>query len=206
MIHHQIANNMKTGIPIQSKWFLLFTVLLLGYALQAQDKWSFSIKSGMGIPTHDLGNTDIKPGFGYEGVLGFQFSNNFSAYAGWSHQLFPADDLFAGQALDFEETGYTIGIQFTYPAEAHEVHYSLSAGILYNHIEAENADGDIVGDSGHELGAQLEALIAIPLSNTLYLIPYVRYRTLDTDITIDEVTTPTVLTYIGVGTGVKWTF
>jgi hypothetical protein len=174
--------------------------------MQAQDKWSISIKAGMGIPTRELGHTEIQPGFGYEGVLGFQFAENFTAYAGWSQQFFPTNEKFAGLDLDFEETGYTAGIQFTYPADVHEVQYTLGAGLLYNHIEAENETGDVAGDSGHELGAQLEGMLAIPVSNTLYIIPYVRYRTLDTDITIDEVTTPTVLTYIGVGAGVKWTF
>jgi hypothetical protein len=82
----------------------------------------------------------------------------------------------------------------------------MAVGILYNHIEAEGTGGDIIADSGHELGAQIEAMMAIHLSQTLFLIPYARYRVLDTDLTIDEVTTPTVLNYIGIGTGIKWTF
>jgi hypothetical protein len=194
----------------QAKW-MMRTLSILGMILihlhsQAQDKFSLSIKAGIGVPTHELGGTELKPGFGYEGTMGYQITNFVSAYAGWSQQFFAAKGSFQGLNLDFEETGYTVGIQFTYPAQPDEVHYSLAAGILYNHIEAENADGDVVADSGHELGAQFEGTIAIPISNTLYLIPFARYRTLDTDITIDDHTTATVLTYIGLGTGVKWTF
>ena len=197
---------MKSVMQFNCRWWLFAAIFFATFQVQGQDKWSISLKAGLAVPTHDLGNTEILPGVGYEGVLGFQFAENFSAFAGWSHQFFPADDLFAGQELDFEETGYSAGIAFSYPAQADEVRYSLGAGILYHHIEAENTDGDVVADSGHELGFQVEGTIGIPLSNTLSLIPFARYRTLDTDITIDEVTTPTILSYIGVGAGVKWVF
>lgn len=184
---------------------VLALILIQCYG-QAQDKFSLAVKAGVGVPTHELGGTKINAGFGYEGVLGYQLTEVISAYAGWSHQFFTGKDLFQGHNLDFEETGYTVGLQFTYPAAPDEVQYSLAAGMLYNHIEAENSDGDVVADSGHEVGAQIEGSIAIPFSNTIYLIPFARYRTLDTDITIDEHTTPTVLTYIGIGTGIKWRF
>lgn len=198
---------MKNAIPIACKsWLIICSLIMIQGYLQAQDKFSLSLKTGVAIPTRELGGTELKPGFGYEGVMGYQFSNSFSAYAGWSHQFFAAKEKFAGLDLDFEETGYTAGIQFSYPAYGQDVHYSMAVGILYNHIEAEGTGGDIIADSGHELGAQLEAMMAIHLSQTLFLIPYARYRILDTDLTIDEVTTPTVLNYIGVGTGIKWTF
>jgi hypothetical protein len=196
---------MKTNYSILS-WFSVAFLLLFSISSHAQDKFSFSIKAGLGIPTQDLGNTEIKAGFGYEGVMGYQMTSLLSVYAGWSHQFFAADEQFAGLDLDFEETGYTAGLQFTYPAEVAEVQYAMSVGLLYNHIEAEDPGGEIIADSGHELGAQIEGLVAIPLSQTLYLIPFARYRMLDTDLTIDEVTTPTNLNYISIGTGIKWTF
>ena len=198
---------MKNAISTAFKsWLIIGSLFIMTSSLMAQDKFSFSIKAGVGIPTRDLGDTELKPGLGYEGVMGYQLGDNFSAYAGWSHQFFAAKENFAGLKLDFEETGYTAGIQFSYPAYGEDVHYSMGVGILYNHIEAEGTDGDIIADSGHELGAQIEAMMAIHLSETLFLIPYARYRILDTDLTIDEVTTPTVLNYIGIGTGIKWTF
>lgn len=185
------------------------TTLLLLFAMcivNGQDKWNMTMKGGISFPTQTLAQTKLNPGFGYEGVLSFQFHELLSVYGGWAHHFFGTDELFAEKNLDFEETGYSTGLVFTYPAGIRDIKYKLGLGIIYDHIEAEDPEGDIIADSGHQLGAQIEATMAISLSNTLHLVPFARYRVLETDITIEQITTPITLSYVSFGAGVMWTF
>ena len=83
---------------------------------------------------------------------------------------------FAGSNTDFEETGYVIGLQFKHPVDGFLSSYYLRAGALYNHIEVENDNGDIIGDTGHGLGFQLAAGVDIPLGAKWSLTPGVKYN------------------------------
>lgn len=60
--------------------------------------------------------------------------------------------------------------------------YYFRGGALYNHIEIENEDGDILEDSGHELGLQLAAGIDINLGKNWSLTPGVKFNSLSCDV------------------------
>ncbi len=63
---------------------------------------------------------------------------------------------------DFEETGYTFGLQFIHPLGTSEkISYLIRAGGIYNHIEVENSAGDITADSGHGLGWEIGAGVQV---------------------------------------------
>ena len=80
---------------------------------------------------------------------------------------------FAGTGdTDFEETGYTFGLQFVHPfSEGSKLSYLLRAGSIYNRIEVENSAGVITADSGHGLGWEMGAGISADLGNSWNLRP-----------------------------------
>ncbi len=184
----------------------LFVIVLLSTQLSGQGKWQLGIKSGMNFPTTEFGNSDLKTGIGGEMSLGYQFTNLLSAYTGWGWNHFSADQSFAGADVDFEETGYTLGVRFNYPTTISKVTYLVGIGGLYEHIEAENLEGIRIGDTGHGLGVQFEAAVAIGLGRHFQLTPYGRYRSLSTDFSIDNVTTPVDLKYLSAGIGLTYIF
>ena len=83
----------------------------------------------------------------------------------------------------------------------------VGGGGIYNHIETENEAGDIIDDTGHGLGWQVETGLVIPVGhhNRWQLIPAVRYRALSREIDIEGTKTAADLTYFSVGMGVSWT-
>ncbi len=170
----------------------------------AQKRWSMELRSGANLPTAKLGNTSLDTGFGFEGSFAYRFLPNLAAYAGWSWNKFPAAESMLGSNVDFEETGYLFGLQFIHPIAASKINYLLKAGGTYNHIETENTGGTIINDTGHGLGWQAGAGIAIPLGNRLQLIPEIRYRTLSRDIKMDNFTTPVNLNYLSASVGLSF--
>lgn len=112
----------------------------------------------------------------------------------------------AGSNVDFVEIGYLFGLQFIHPIGASNISYLLKAGGTYNHIETENTAGTIINDTGHGLGWQAGAGLAIPLGSRLQLIPEVRYRSLSRDMKTDNLTTPVNLDYISAGVGLSFSF
>ena len=106
----------------------------------------------------------------------------------------------------FEETGYTLGLQFIYPFEKEKLGYLLEFGGILNHIEVENNNGDIIADSGHGLGWQAGFGLTIPLGERFSLMPAVRYRALSRNIEIGETKTAVDLNYVSGGIGLSWTF
>jgi hypothetical protein len=181
---------------------LLFTLLTSTDAI-GQGRWSVSLRPGINFATQDLGTTELKTGFGIEGTLGYRFMPHLGAYAGWSWNKFAAEN--TNNDLDFEETGYCFGLQFIHPIGGSGINYLLRAGGLYNHIEVENKDGDLISDSGHGLGWELEAGLAFPVGRRFQLVPGLRYRSLSRDLAFSGVSTPVELNYISVGLGLKWT-
>lgn len=181
-------------------------LLVASQTAGAQKKWSFELKPGVNFPTKDLGDANLKTGFGLEGAFAYEFMPHLAAYAGWSWNRFSSSQSFAGSNMDFEETGYGFGLQFIHPIEKSNISYLIKGGGTYNHIEVENSDGMITNDTGHGLGWQLGVGAAVPLGKGFRLIPEVRYRSLSRDIIIDDVTTPVDLNYISVGVGLALSF
>lgn len=192
------------------KKLLLITVTLaLIFAINqsiAQDRWSLELRPGVNYATQDISDADLGLGFGAELTVAYRFMSHLAAYAGWSYNNFAVDQSFAGTDASFEETGYTFGLQFIHPIGDLDIKYLLRAGGTYNHIEIENNDGDITIDSGHGLGWQAEAGLVIPLSEKFSLLPSIRYRSLNREISINNTTTPVNLNYFSAGVGLSWAF
>jgi hypothetical protein len=192
------------------KKLLLITVTLaLIFAINqsiAQDRWSLELRPGVNYATQDISDADLGLGFGAELTVAYRFMSHLAAYAGWSYNNFAVDQSFAGTDASFEETGYTFGLQFIHPIGETEVKYLVRAGGTYNHLEIENSDGDITIDSGHGLGWQAEAGLVIPLSEKFSLLPSIRYRSLNREISINNTTTPVNLNYFSAGVGLSWAF
>lgn len=203
-------NNFKMieGFIIKTTFLVILTTVFLmtTQIANAQNNLSLEIRPAADFATEKLADADLNTGFGFEATLAYRFMPHLSAYAGWGWHKFTADDSFAGSDVDFEETGYTFGLQFLHPLGVSNLDYFIGAGGIYNHIEVENNDGNITSDSGHGLGWQTEAGLVFPLNNNWSLKPGVRYRSLSRDIEIGNVTPSTDLRYIELGVGISVKF
>ncbi len=117
---------------------------------------------------------------------------------------FAADDSFAGQEPDFEETGYTFGVRFQHPlGAASRTMYRFEAGGTYKHLESEDEAGDVTIDTGHGLGFEVGAGLLLPLGGSWKLAPTLRYRALSRNFTLGDVTTPGDLRYVALEIGLS---
>lgn len=189
-----------------SGFFIVIVLLLISSFISAQNRFSVAIRPAANFSTKDLGNANLKTGFGFEGTVAYKFLPHLAAYAGWGWNHFAADKSFAGTDMDFEETGYSLGLQFIHPIENSNLNYLIGAGAIYNHIEIENSNGDIIADSKHGWGWRAEAGIDVPVTEHLHLTPAVRYQALSRDFTIGETKTAGDLNYVSVGVGLSWSF
>jgi len=184
-----------------------FTIfLILPNISKSQGHWGLEFRPGADFATKKLGDANLKTGFGFEGTVKYYFVPSISVYAGWSWNKFAANQSFAGTKNDFEETGYTFGLQLTKPLENENLSYLLEAGGIFNHIEIENSNGDIIADPKHGLGWQAGAGLVVRVGESFRLVPTIRYRSLSRDIKIGDGSTPVDLNYISAGVGIAWQF
>lgn len=176
-------------------------------AWQMQDRWNIEFRGAAAFPTQEIvDGTDLDTGVGFEGTIAYRFMPHLAVYTGWGWNHFSAGQSFVGSDIDFEETGYTFGLQFIHPLGMSNIHYMIRGGGIYNHLEAEDNDGDNVGDSDHEFGWQVEAGLSIPLGERWHIMPGVRYHSLSNDFDVDGSETSVDLNYVSAGVGVAWTF
>ncbi len=187
-------------------FFLLASILLLSISTKAQEKWSVEFRPGLNFPTGDVGNTDTKIGFGFELTGAYKIMPHFAAYAGWGLNEFKGDDNFLTEEIKLRETGYTFGFQIIKPIGTSAFSYLARAGAVYNHIEMENNSGSFAADTGHGFGWQVAAGVDYEFAPNLALRPMLRYRSLSTDITIEDFSTELKLNYISFGIGLAWDF
>jgi hypothetical protein len=152
-----------------------------------------------------LGETHINAGGGFESTAAFVFLPHLSAYIGWGWNSFGSDDEYGGSPLHFVETGYTFGLQFIHPIGDRSLGYMIRAGGIANHIEMEN-DTEVVADTKHGLGWQVEGGFNVPIGERWSLRPSLRYRSLSRDATFGGITTPLDLRYLSLGMGVAWSW
>lgn len=185
---------------------IILSILFLALCttLQAQNKWSAEFRPGINFPTEDLGESNIETGFGFEFTVSYRFMEHLHAYAGWGYNTFSIED----SDVDFDETGYTFGLQFIHPlGTSKDLSYLLRVGAIYNHLELENGDGDLIDDSGHGLGWQIEAGLDYVMGDNWSLRPSLRYRSLSRDLEVLENQTIGVdLNYLSFGLGVTKSF
>lgn len=193
---------MKTKVLFAS---LLMATFFVSSSIMAQEndkRFGLELSAGASWATSKPGNTKLNTGFGFEGLFHYRFMPHTGVYAGWGWNRFGADDSFAGSDVCFEETGYVFGLQFKHPISTWPIAYYLRAGGLYNHIEIENSDGDIIGDTGHGLGFQLAAGIDYSLGKNWSITPGLKFNSLSGDVEIEGVTTSLNHNYLSLRVGI----
>lgn len=171
--------------------------------LHGQNKWSAEFRPNINFPTSDFVDTDVKVGFGFEFAIGYQFIEHFGAYVGWGHNNFKIED----SDIDFDETGYTFGLQFIHPIGSSEsLSYLIRAGTIYNHIEVEDIDGTLIDDTGHGFGWEVGAGLNYLIGSNWSLRPQMGYRTLSRDLNMAGATTKIDVNYIAFGLGIAKIF
>lgn len=191
---------MKTKVILVVAFILVF--FFNSIAQEKEKRFGFELSSGASFATQKLGGAELNPSIGFEGILHYRFLLHTGMYGGWGWNRFGSDNSFAGRDVCFEETGYVFGLQYKHPFGESNTSYYLRAGGLYNHIEIENADGDITHDSGHGLGWQLAGGFDINLGKNWSLTPGVRFNSLSRDVANEGVNVPMNLNYLQVRVGI----
>lgn len=195
---------MKTKVLL----ILSLCILMIGavYAQENGKRFEIELNGGASVATGKVGETKLNPGFGFEGTLHYRILQHTGVYAGWGWNRFGADNSFAGTDVCFEETGYVFGLQFKHPIGSSPLSYYLRVGGLYNHIEIENAAGDIIGDTGHGLGFQLGAGIDYNLGKNWSITPGLKFNSLSRDVEVEGVTTGLNHNYLSLKVGIQKRF
>ena len=181
------------------------SLLISTHAAGAQSRWSAELSGDAAFPTRALAGADLKTGGGFGVNVRYRFQPHLAAYGGWEWHLQQSSELQPGETLDLNDAGYTFGLRFEHPLVARTAGW-VRAGGLANHIEIENAKGEIVNDTGHGLGWEVGAGFTVPLGVRLGLTPGVRYRTLSRDVNVDGATRGSTLSYVSTGVGLVYTF
>ena len=174
------------------------------YQLHAQGKFNVGFRPSFSFPLNDLGTTELNRGGGFEATFSYRFVPSFAAYAGWGWNTFKPEE--SVSIAHFEETGYRFGLQFIQPfGSESKLKVLLSAGAIVNHIETENDEGDIIDDSGHGMGWEVDAGLSIPLSDSWQIVPGIRYHALPREIANGGNVESVDLNYLSIGVTVSWT-
>ena len=75
-----------------------------------------------------------------------------------------------------------------------------------NHLELENAEGEMTGDSGHGLGWEGGVAIAIPMGERWQVMPGVRFRSTEREFNLAGIVVPATLRYVTLAVGFSRTF
>lgn len=184
----------------------ILTMMSLISFSQNEKRFGVELNAGPSFATQKLAGAELDPGFGFEGILQYRFFNNLSVIAGWGWNGFSADESFAGSNMDFEETGYVMGLQYSYPLNNSKISLYARGAALLNHIEIENEDGDIIHDTKHGWGWQAAAGVNIQLGKNWILTPGVKFNSLSRDLDMTEYTTTLDQKYFSVRVGITKMF
>lgn len=115
---------------------LVFSIsfTLISTLATAQNRFYISITPATNFSTKNLGNTKLKTGFGADATIAFSLTKQIGFYGGWDWNKFSSDQSFAGTDVDFVETGYSIGLQFSQPIASTKMKLIVGAGGIYKHI------------------------------------------------------------------------
>lgn len=187
---------------------ILTILLLAAYPAAAQSPWAVDIRGGAAFPVEELGDVELDTGGGLGATLSWQVQPEFALYGGWDWANFTTGEPLGGVEVDVEMTGYNFGVRFERPAHPAlgNLRYRIGAGGLFSHIEVEDDDGELVDDSEHGLGFEVEAGLLIPVGMQWTLVPGARFRSLSRDLELVEVELPVDLRYIQAEVGLQFTF
>ncbi len=190
---------------------LIFVVvaLLLSIGATAQNsekKFAVELNAGGAIPVSKIDNTKLNVGGGFEAAFHYRFMPHLGVYAGWGWNKLSADKLFEQNDICLEETGYVFGLQFMHPVADYSFDYYVRAAGLYNHIEVENGEGNIVHDTGHGFGFQVAGGLNFNLGKNWSLNPGVKFNALNRKTNFEEVSVNMDYQYIAVRVGIVKSF
>ena len=194
---------MKTKLFIALAIFAVFTIS--GNAQEKAKRFSLELNGGLSVPTKEFVE-GIRMGFGFEGTFQYRFMPHTSVYGGWGSNWLSTESTDAENNLDYEETGYVLGLDFRHPIGDSRLSYYVRAGALYNHIEIENPDGDILDDSGHGPGFQLAAGLDISLGSGWSLTPGLKFNYLSGETELEGVTKELDYQYMSARVGIAKKF
>ncbi len=194
---------MKTKVLLA----LTMTVILSVTALaQEKDKrFAFEINGGLSVPTKEFVE-GIRMGFGFEGTFQYRFMPHTSVYGGWGANWLSTESTNSENNMDYEETGYVLGLDFRHPIGDSKLLYYVRAGALYNHIETENAEGEILNDTKHGPGFQLAGGLDFNIGNNWSLTPGIKFNYLSRDTEYEGTPTQIDYQYIAVRIGIAKKF
>ncbi len=184
-------------------FFAMFVVLSISsFAQEDEKRFGFELSGGASFATSKLCDAKLKPGFGFEGLFHCRFLPHLGVYAGWGWNRLSSDNSFAGNDICFEETGYLLGLQFKHPIGGLPIAVYFRAGGLYDHIEFENADGDIIIDTKHGFGYQLTGGIDLNLGSNWSLTPGIKFNSISREAEFEGNAKKLDLNYISIRIGI----
>ncbi|HEX8040548.1 MAG TPA: outer membrane beta-barrel protein [Chryseosolibacter sp.] len=187
--------------------FFALMFLFMWMPSGAQHRVSIQVRPGASFATTRLADADLKTGYGLEGSVAYRVVPDIGLYAGWGWNGFSAGESFAGRNMDFEETGYAIGMQLFHPFSADlPFDYFLKAGLILKHIEVESPDAGVISDSGHGAGFQVEAGLSFPAGDQWNVIPGIKYESLTRELAVAGANYKSDLNYLSAGVTISYTF
>jgi opacity protein-like surface antigen len=191
---------------MKTKALAIFSMIILlslaSYAQNSSKKLGIELNGGASFPLSELSHTKLNPGVGFEAIFHYRFIPHLGVYTGWGWNKLSADKSFSGDDVCFEETGYILGLQFIHPISNSSFSYYVRGGGVYKHIETENAEGDIINDTGHGLGFQAAGGIAYDFGKNWSLTTGARYNMLNRDADFEGVNRKLNYQYISVNLGI----
>lgn len=195
---------MKTKLFIALAIFAVITTS--GNAQEKDKRFSLELNGGPAFPTKEFVE-GIRMGFGFEGTFQYRILPYAGVYGGWgANWLSTESSVSSENNMDYEETGYVLGLYFNQPIGSTNLSYYVRAGALYNHIEIENSDGDIVDDSGHGPGFQLAAGLDINLGSGWSLTPGLKFNYLSRETELEGITKQLDYQYLSARIGIMKRF
>lgn len=196
---------MKSPIPI----VLTAAMLAVTSSATAQQPWTVELRGGGAFPTVDIvGDSGTGNGIALEGVLSYRFVPYLDAFVAWDWVKFSPETSFAGPEVDIEGTGYLAGLRFERSvAEAVPFDVWVRAGARYDHLELNDASGEIIAGTGRDVGFDLGAGVTVQVAERWSVTPGVRYRAVSHDVQLSPTRTEDAdLRHVVVDVGVRYRF
>lgn len=191
---------------MKTKLFLTITLIvnlaLTIFAQENESRFGIELNSEVSIVSTDLNGANLNTGLGFETIFQYRFMPFTSVYGGWGYTHFNANESFAGSDIDFEQTGYIVGLQFKNTIAESPLSYFVRGGLLYSHIEVENNAGEIISDTGHGVGFQVAGGIEVALGKNWSLAPSLKFNSLSGETELEGVNHQLDLRYVSARIGI----
>lgn len=184
-------------------------ILVLASSVSAQQPWTAELRGGVAVPTVDVvGDLGTGNGAALEGSLSYRFSPFLGAYVAWDWVRFSPETSFAGPDVVFEGTGYLAGLRFEHPlTEAVPFDVWVRAGVRYDHLELDDASGEIIAGTDRDVGFDVGSGVAVEVAEGWTVTPGVRYRAVSHDVQLSPSRTEEAdLRHVVLDLGVRYRF